>query len=250
MNAKRLLGGLPLLLLALTVTACTPTPSPTEPPAFDERVEVEVPTPAAAGPTGALISARLQSLGVPNAVSAADRRIIVNLTSGDRVVNDSLFTVAGNTSIRPVLETAESGAEQGSPVCAQTAFTDPCLSTDPDGVLLSLGPAVVFPEDIAGASAESGTTEYALNLELTEQGETALTELTSAIACDDDADPRLGILIDGDLFTVPELALPCGEELGSPVQLAGGFTEEDAKLFAAILAHPGIPAGTVITSRS
>ncbi|MDA4890846.1 SecDF P1 head subdomain-containing protein [Microbacterium resistens] len=218
-------------------SAMTPEPSLSE-------VVLDVPAGNADAAREAL-EERLEAAGMERVSAAADgERVTVRFAPDTMGVAEDVFTAPGALAIRAVT----APAADPLPDCVDATPQEACQAETPDGELLRLGPSDVAGDAVDGVEARIEQGEWVVLLDLTDAGGAAMEALTGALACaEDQALPRMAVLLDGGVLTAPSLFLECGDALTTEIQFSGMKDRQDAMRTAALLAAE-LPEGVTIVS--
>jgi hypothetical protein len=207
-----------------------------------------------------IIQARLNAADIASGVSVQDGKIVVSLPN-ESIQGESrgdtlqLVSAAGLFELREVLTVYSPGTPEYDsiqPTCAPGDFTcegdsvqtGRAVFLDDQGNKYELGPTQLSNGDIERVEAVSNAQEpvvsdgWSVGIGLTPSGADKLANLTSELV-----GKQLAIVLDEQVLSAPTVQSPIDN--GS-VQVAGQFTEGQAKTLAEILSAPPLPVALTI----
>jgi preprotein translocase subunit SecD len=210
--------------------------------------------------TSEIIQARLNAADISSSVSVQDGTIVVSLPN-ESIQGESrgdtlqLVSAAGLFEFREVLTVHSPGSAEydsiqltcapGDATCEDDAVqAGPAVFMDDQGNKYELGPTRLSNGDIERVEAVPNSQtpvasgEWSVEIGLTPAGADKLANLTSELV-----GKQLAIVLDQQVLSAPTVQSPIDN--GS-VQVAGQFTEGQAKTLAEILSAPPLPVDLMI----
>lgn len=210
--------------------------------------------------TSEIVQARLNAADIASSVSVQDGTIVVSLPNESiqgesRADTLQLVSASGLFELREVLTVYSPGSPEydsiqltcapGDATCEDDAVqSGPAVFMDEQGNKYELGPIRLSNGDIERVEAVSNTQapavsgDWSVEIGLTPTGADKLANLTSGLV-----GKQLAFVLDQQVLSAPTVQSPID---GGSVQVAGQFTEGQAKTLAEILSAPPLPVALTI----